>query len=427
MFDRIRKFTPLAGLALFVVLATVVSPASCDMVQGIDLKWTPWPENAPQPLNTDPPNADALAASEDTKITEATYETVKLSKGGSRPAALVAQLASFEALRNETYTQAMNDASSGLFVEASEGFRAAAGELKDFAKQDALYRAMLAAGQTGDAGRATAAADELLTAFPKSFYLCDAQILKAKIAAIKGDLAATGAALDAVKNAAGMNVRDSYRAQHMKVSLTLELQRKYEQAASEYRVLIGSMEREKDAAAVVVSKQRCQVGLGNCLLALRKDKEARTFFVQATESRDADVLAGAYNGLGDVALTEARALKDAKQLAEAKAKLENEAILHYLRVSLKYRNDVTDTSVVLRAMENQAAVFIALFDMSGGKDCEAADRACRTYAELVRMLPEGSAQRRTIGRAYQEIDKKRDACKPPTEKPASGKPPLPAE
>ena len=46
-----------------------------------------------------------------------------------------------------------------------------------------------------------------------------------------------------------------------------------------------------------------------------------------------------------------------------------------------------------------------------------------SFAELVRMLPEGSAQRRTIGRAYQEIDKRRDACKPPT----SGKPPLPPE
>ena len=425
MFDRARLLAPLAGLALLVGIAAPAPRASADMVQTIDLKWLPWPEGAPQPMDTDPPSQDALAASDETKILDATYEAVKLSKGGTKPAAQVVQLASLDAARNETFAQAMNDASSSLLVEASDGFRAAAGELKDYAKQEALYRAMQAAEGTGDAGRATAAADELLGAFPKTFFFCDAQILKAKIAAIKGDLAAAGAALDAVKNAAGMNVRDSYRAQFTKVSLTLELQRKYEQAASEYRVLIGSMEREKEAAAVLVSKQRCQVGLGNCLLALRKDKEARPYFLQATESRDADVLAGAYNGLGDVALTEARALKDAKQLPEAKAKLENEAILHYLRVSLKYRTGVTDTTPVLRAMENQAAVFIALFDMSGGKDCEAADRACRTYAELVRMLPEGSAQRRTIGRAYQDIDKRRDACKPPA--PASGKPPLPAE
>lgn len=423
MFDRARLLAPLAGLALVVGIAAPAPRASADMIQTLDLKWYPWPEGAPQPMNTDPPSQDALAASDDVKIVEATYETVKLSKGGSKPAAQVTQLASLDAARNETFAQAMNDASSKLFVEASEGFRAAAGELKDYAKQEALYRAMQAAEGTGDAGRATAAADELLGAFPKTFYFCDAQILKAKVAAIKGDIAGAGAALDAVKNAPAMNVRDSYRAQYTKVSLTLELQRKYEQAASEYRVLIASMEREKEAAAVLVTKQRCQVGLGNCLLALRKDKEARPYFVQATESRDADVLAGAYNGLGDVALTEARTLKDAKQLNEAKAKLENEAILHYLRVSVKYRADVTDTTVVLRAMENQAAVFIALFDMSGGKDCEAADRACRTYAELVRMLPEGSAQRRTIGRAYQEIDKRRDACKPPT----TGKPPLPPE
>lgn len=412
MFDRARLLAPLAGLALVSCCIAAPAPrAAADMIQTLDGKWFPWPENAPMPTDNDPPSQDALADSDEVKIVDATYEAVKLSKGGTKPAAQVTQLASLDAARDETFKQAMNDASSSLFAEASDGFRAAAGALKDYAKQEALYRAMQAAEGTGDFGRASGAADELLAAFPKTFYFCDAQVLKAKIATAKNDLAGAAAALDAVKNAPGMNPRDSFRAQFTKVSLTLELQRKYEQAAAEYRVLIGSMDREKEAAAVAVTKQRCQVGLGSCLLALKKDKEARPFFLQATESRDPDVLAGAYNGLGDVALVEARALRDAKQLVEAKAKLENEAILHYLRVSLKYRNEVTDTTPILRAMENQAAVFIALFDMSGGKDCAAADRACRTYAELVRMLPEGSAQRRTIIRAYTDIDKRRDACK----------------
>jgi len=410
MFDRARLLAPLAGLALLVGIAAPAPRAAADMIQTIDGKWFPWPENAPMPTSSEPPSADALADSDSMKILDATYETVKLSRGGSKPAAQVVQLQSLDAARSEAFKQAMNDASSSLFAEAADGFRAAAAELRDFAKQEALFHAVQAAEGTGDLGRAAAAVDELLAAFPKSFFYCDAQILRAKIAASKNDLAAAGAALDAVKNAPGMNPRDAYRARFTKISLTLELQRKYEQAASEYRVLIGAMDREKEAAAVAVTKERCQVGLGSCLLALKKDKEARPYFEQATASRDPDVLAGAYNGLGDVALVEARALREGKQLTEAKAKLENEAVLHYLRVSLKYRNEVTDTMPVLRAMENQAAIFIALFDMSGGKDCEAADRACRTYAELVRMLPDGSAQRRTIIRSYTEIDKRRDAC-----------------
>jgi tetratricopeptide (TPR) repeat protein len=414
MFDRVRLLLPVAGLAL-VVGALAPRPSTADMIQLSDGKWQPWPDNVPMPPPGDAPSSDALATSEETTIADATYEAVKLSGKvtGTRPAAQVTQLLSFAAMRSEAYKQAMNDGSSALWVEAADGFRAAAGELTGYAKQDALYKAMQAAANTGDPSRAMGAVEELLSAFPKSYYLCDAHVLKAKILMLtKNDVAGASAALDAVKAAAGMNVRDAFRAQYMKAFLTLEAQKKYEEAASEYRVLIGAMDREKDVAAVQTTKQRCQVGLGSCLLATRKVADARGQFEAATESRDADVLAGAYAGLGDVAFTEAKALRDGGKLPEAKAKLENEAVLHYLRVSLKYRTDVTDDAPVLRSMENVANVFIVLFEMSGSKDFDAADRACKVYAELVRMLPEGSAQRRAVVRSYTDIAKRRDALKP---------------
>lgn len=408
MQNRVRRFAPAAGLLLVFGLA---APSRADLIQMIDGKWHPWPAEVPQPGLDAPVPSEALGASEGVTIGEATYEAVRLAPGGNRPAANVRKLMSLAAARHGAYSQALNDASSGAWPEAADGFRAAAADLKGFAKQDALYNAMMASQETGDAGRALAAADELLAAFPKAFWYCDAQIVRAKVALLKNDLAAVAAALDAVKNAPGMNVRDAYRAQQHKVYFTLELQRKFDEAATEYRALIAAMDRERDPAAVATAKQRCQVGLGNCLLATRKEKEARGFFEAATASLDPDVLAGAYTGLGDIALTEARALRDAQKLTEAKAKLENEAVLHYLRVSLKYRPEVTDSGPVLRALENQATIFVALFDMSNSKDCESADRACRTYAELVRMLPQGSSQQRNLIRSYNEIAKRRDTCK----------------
>jgi hypothetical protein len=74
MFDRARLLAPLTGLALLVGIAAPAPRASADMVQTIDLKWLPWPEGAPQPMDTDPPSQDALAASDETKILDATYE-----------------------------------------------------------------------------------------------------------------------------------------------------------------------------------------------------------------------------------------------------------------------------------------------------------------------------------------------------------------
>jgi hypothetical protein len=68
---------------------------------------------------------------------------------------------------------------------------------------------------------------------------------------------------------------------------------------------------------------------------------------------------------------------------------------------------------VLRALENQARVFIALFEMGGSKDCELASRAYSSFVELTKMLPDGP-QKRGIVRAALEFDQKRDAagCKP---------------
>ena len=123
------------------------------------------------------------------------------------------------------------------------------------------------------------------------------------------------------------------------------------------------------------------------------------------------MLAGAYLGLGNVALSEAKSLKDGDKRAEAKAKLE-EAVLHYLRVTTYYKQLVSDSSPVLDAAVNQARVFVALFEMSGNKDCDIAIRAERSWRELLDMPSVGGAKSGFIREFKAFFEKKTAACSP---------------
>ena len=70
-------------------------------------------------------------------------------------------------------------------------------------------------------------------------------------------------------------------------------------------------------------------------------------------------------------------------------------------------------SPVLDALVNQARVFVLLFKMSGNKDCESADRAWKSYQELVNMPSVGSA-RNTFLKEYKAFDEeKKSACSAP--------------
>jgi len=396
--------------------------ARADMVLTVDGKWRPVDDKAPALSADEDPPGDVIQSSAEAKL-DAGYDTVKLSRGGfSTSAGLVSKLVLAE--RNEAYIQALNNASSNFFEDAADGFLAASNEMQGFGKQIALYSRVQAYQSMGDSTKALAAADELLAAFPKSYWFCDVYLLKARVAATKNSEDAADDVtklLATITSAPGMNNRDLFRAEWTRIFLTLETRRKFDEAEKAYRDLVAKIEKT-DAVQGAVVRQQALVGVGNCLVQGKKEAEARGFFEKATESRNTDVLAGAYLGLGNVALSEAKALRDADKRAEAKAKLE-EAVTQYLRVTVHYKLlGVDDDSPVLEALARQAKVFVALFEMSGNKDCESADRAWKTYRELVDALPAGAAKSGYI-KEYKAFDeKKKAACSVPapagTDKPA---------
>jgi hypothetical protein len=391
------------GLGIVVTACLCLTRTACsDMLLGKD-GWIGQAKDAPAVSPDDDPPDEVLANSASTKI-DAAYDVVKAG-ASSIPAGQVRKILSDESVTNEEFRKASTDASAHLYKEAAEGFSSAAGRLTGMAKQHALWSAVQAYQAAGLADETNAAIDALLTAFPKSYYYAPAQTIRARVLLSKGDLEGAKRAFAAIAAEKGMNLRDAYRAEYMRIFLTEEAQRQWDAARGDYQKLIDTISRG-DQALGAVAGQLATVGLGNTLVQGKKPADALALYTRATESHDPDVLAAAYAGLGDVAFGEAKALRDEKKLAEAKAKLE-EASLHYLRVTVLYRADAQEEAPVLRSLDNQASVFKVLFEMSGQKDLDALDKACNAYYQLYQALDDGTPAKKAAVRTYNELVKTR--------------------
>jgi hypothetical protein len=392
----------IAGGMALTLIAGGFAAATCgaDMLLGKD-GWVGQAKDAPVVSGDDEPPDEVLANSAATKI-DATYETVKVG-GSTIPAGQVKKIISDESVTNEDFRKANADVQAHLYKEAGEAFSAVAEKMAGMGKQDALWSAVLAYQYAGLPDETNAAIDALLAAFPKSYYYAQAYTIRARVFLAKGDLEGAKKAFSAIAAEKGMNPRDAYRAEYMRIFLTEEAQRQVEAARGNYQKLIDTISRG-DSVVGATASQLATVGLANTLLMGKKPAEAAALYNRATESRDPDVLAATYTGLGDIAFGEAKALRDDKKLAEAKAKLE-EAALHYLRVTILYRPDAEEIGPILRALDNQANVFKVLFEMSGQKDLEALDKACNSYYQLYQALDDGNPAKKAAVRTYNELVK----------------------
>jgi tetratricopeptide (TPR) repeat protein len=426
MSQRVGSRFVLAALAAVLVGAGFgagVPLAGADMLQTTDGKW--FPPTEPVVEANDEPGDDLLVQSQDHRA-DATYETVKLvgSKGTSKPAGQVVKVLSSARATVPEFRKARSDAEGSFWPEAAEGFAAAAEVAQGFGKQDALWMRVQALAEGQMVAEMNAAIDDLLTAFPKSYFFGEAHILRARVAVSQGKVADATKFLEAVKAAPGMNLRDAFRAEYMRVYLTLDAQRKVDESLAGYQKLVEWIDKS-DATLGETTRLQALVGIGNAHVTKGNVKDATAAFTKATESKNPDVLAGAYTGLGDVAFGEARQLRDAKDLEGAKKKLET-AAQHYLRVTQFYRASVTEIDSVLRALGNQAKVFTALFDMA--RDIESGRRAFDSYKALHDALGDGPARKQVL-RDFQDFDKRykevQAAAKkaPPPAPPAKEPPP----
>jgi tetratricopeptide (TPR) repeat protein len=399
------------GLPLVWALGS--ADARADLVQTSDGVWhgVPRDKDLPPLGPKDSPSPDHLRQTADQKV-EATYETVKM-RGWSSPAGLVKQIVTSEEETVASFKEGFAQLGGNLWQGAIDSFTAAAEETTGFAKQQALYFRLRAtqAAPGSDVATVKAAIDELLAASPSSFYFAEAQVLRAKIDS--GDPAALGKALDAIKSQKGMNPRDVYRAEYMRTFLLLERARKFDEAKAAYEALIAQIDKG-DAAAGALVRQLAQVAVGNCNLRAnppKLDEALKAFAKAVAESNDPDVLASAYLGLGNLSFGTAKQLQDGKKMEEAQAKL-TEATTHYLRVTLHLQEDVTENAPVLEAYENQAKAFVALFNLSDGKDCVAAERAYKAYF-LLHDLLQGTTEQKRIAREANAFnaERKQRGCK----------------
>jgi tetratricopeptide (TPR) repeat protein len=406
------SWTSRGAFALFVGTVAVACgaeapPAYADHVLLADEGWWPKPEDKsvpPVPANEEPSD-EQLVQGEGKKV-DAAYDVVK-AQGLNKPAGLVLKILSSARAQNEDFKRALVDAQSGDFGNAAEEFAAAAGALTGFAKQDALICRVRAYAEAGVVDKVLPAIDDLLAAFPKSFFLAEVQTIRAKIAASKNDTDGAAKALAAIQAAPGMNPRDVLKARLATVFLTLEIKGKFPEARDAYQKLADDAGRT-DPLMGEATKQKSLVGLGNCLLALKDTKKATDTYQQATTSKDSDVLAGAYSGLGDIDFSAAREMQASGKLKETKDLLDA-AALKYLRVTGLYGDrENVDPAVVIRAQSNLARVLHAIFDMTQGKDLEALERALKEYWTLVKNpgFQEGP-EKNKVKQAIRDLTEKR--------------------
>src|SRR5204862_387556 len=149
-----------------------------------------------------------------------------------------------------------------LFKEAGDAFSTVAEKLAGMGKQDALWSAVLAYQNAGLADETNTAIDALLAAFPRSFYFAPAYTTRARILLAKGDLEGAKKAFSAISAEKGMNPRDAYRAEYMRIFLTEESQKQIEAARGDYQKLIDTISRG-DPALGSTASQLATVGLAN--------------------------------------------------------------------------------------------------------------------------------------------------------------------
>ena len=416
--------TAIAVLALFLV----TDAAHADIVILHD--GSVLPKRVAKLVNPDEyPSNDALKRSGRGNL-QLQYDTVKVGNE-SVDASEVKDIYCTRAVANANYENGETQARSRYFDAALPAFRSAADELKDADKQVAMWKAVLCASELRrGAIRATKTAiQEFLQAFPKGYYMPQAQNLLCRVLLNEGKPKAAKAALEAVTSAPGMNPRDYFDAAVNLIYFfrvpTARTPEQYAGVESAFRKILADIKSRRAEQKAAVPMLRAMNGIGRSLIGQRKADEAKVFFEDVLKSKqslsDKSLLADAHKGLGDVIYVQVgREIATAKKEDRASI-LErlDDAALEYLQVILQYRQGARDS--LQGAQQSLGQVWQWKFELTEKDDVEklkTASRAIKMYIDAWRALPRGQAKddlKRQVKAFQAEHDDLKDRLFPPKE------------
>jgi tetratricopeptide (TPR) repeat protein len=279
------------------------------------------------------------------------------------------------------FTKAMETLASGNLEDAKGQLE----ELKKDAKlraplrQQVLFHLANTNQRLGKLDDAVAGYNELLKAFPKSRFLRAAGENLVTCFLDKGDADGAGKALDGfLADAKAAGVEAGFQSElGLLKGRVLEAQKKYAEAKAQYEAVA------KAAGVAPTVGLESQLGLARCLQASGDTAKADEQF-RALVKQDApnNVLAGAWNGIGDIAEADAYKSKNIDKMLDA--------LFAYLRGVVQYPPARGEPTMEYeRALAGASTCFKFVADLESNKDKKKLynDRAKERADQLRREYP----------------------------------------
>ena len=234
-------------------------------------------------------------------------------------------------------------------------------KLRGLIKQDVLYLIGSAQIRLGKADESIESFKTLLKEFPKSRYLPDVAEGLVNAYSAKNDLESAKKALDDLNSAAvTAGVEANFSAVvAIQRGRILERQEKWSEAYSAYNAA-GTT-----SGVSALASQQARLGQARCQMRQNKVSEAEALFRKiSSEDAPNSILAGAWNGLGDIVKAEGRQKRDAAVLLDA--------LYMYLRGVVVYGPVPGESTYEYeRALAGAAESFDNLSQVESNKDLKA--------------------------------------------------------
>lgn len=282
------------------------------------------------------------------------------------------------------YQSAKDAFDANKLQDAAKGFEELLGDakLRAVLKQNAEYFVATIRMRGGEYDKAIEMYKKLAADFPKSRWLMEIGEGLVACHVAKKDVAGAGKALDelsAAATSAGVEAGFNSAVNVLKGKV-FEEQQKFPEAQAAYGVA------EKATGVPVQIAQQARLGMARCLVALNKKPDAEAAFRKlVAEDAPNAVLAGAWNGLGDLTVESARAAQnDPDKLLDA--------VYCYLRGVVQYA-PVPGESIVeyKRALKGAADVFryISQVEKNADRKKMYAERARERDEQFKKEFPSG--------------------------------------